>query len=131
MIANHKKSENYIPTTQKRDSVCIKFGKVHYRIQYDQIAYLYKVEGIFFLVDTQKLKLPIFMDKLKDFPLKFQDDLFFKISEDIIVNRTSVRIAEGLDRSIVIASNIIYSNKFKISKQVETAFRFWLLQDTQ
>ena len=131
MIANQKNPNDYLPNIDKRDSVCIKFGRIHYRIQYDQIAYLYKIEGIFFLVDKRKLKLPIFMDQLEDFPLKFQDDLFFKLSENIIVNRTSVRIAEGLDSCIAIASNIMYRNKFKISKQVETAFRFWLLQDKQ
>lgn len=131
MIANQKNSENYIPAIHKRDSVCIKFGKIHYRIQYDQIAYLYKVEGIFFLVDQRKLKLPIFMDKLEDFPLKLRDDLFYKLSDNAIVNRNSVRIAEGLDSCVAIASNIMYQNKFKISRQVETDFRFWLLRDKQ
>lgn len=128
MNSNLLKTNNYVFKNPGWDSICIKFGKIHYRIQYDQIAYLYKAEGIFFLVDKHKLKLPLFMDSLKDFPLDFRRDLFFRLSEHVVVNRASVFIAEGLDESIVIASNTSYENKFKITKHLERAFRFWLLQ---
>jgi len=128
MNANLLKTNNYVFKNPGWDSICIKFGKIHYRIQYDQIAYLYKAEGIFFLVDKHKLKLPLFMDSLDDFPLEFHHDLFFRLSEHVIVNRASVFITEGLDEGIVIASNTCYENKFKITKQLESAFGFWLLQ---
>lgn len=131
MIANQNSSNSYRPDLHKLDSVCIKFGKVFYRIQYDQIAYMYKTEGIFFIIDKRKLKLPLFIDTVDEFPLKLREDIFFRLSDTVIVNRTSVRIAEGLDTCIAIASNAKYSNKFKIPKQLETDFRFWLLQENQ
>jgi DNA-binding LytR/AlgR family response regulator len=131
MITNHQKLNNYVPDPSERDAVYIKFGKVHYRIQYDQIAYLYKIEGIFFLVDKRKLKLPIFMDELEDFPLILREDIFFRLSDKVIVNRTSVRIADGLDSCVAIAFNSLYQNKFKIPQQLETTFRFWLQKDAK
>ncbi len=128
MNANLLKTNNYVFKNPLLDSVCIKFGKVHYRIQYDQIAYLYKAEGIFFLVDKHKLKLPLFMDTVDDFPLHLGSDLFFMLSDDVIVSRGSVRISDGFDENIAVASNTIYMNKFKIPKYMENNFRFWLLQ---
>ncbi len=111
-----------------KDSVCIKYGSVYYRIQVDQIAYLYKTEGIFFLVDKNKLKLPLFMNSISEFPLNLSGNTFFRLSEGIIVANGSVTIASGLDRSIAIASNNLYRNKFAIPKVIENDFRFWLLK---
>jgi hypothetical protein len=128
MNSNLQKTDNYMPENPLLDSVCIKFGKVHYRIQYDQIAYLYKVEGIFFLVDKHKLKLPLFMDTLNDFPMHLGSDLFFMLSDNVIVSRGSVSISDGFDESIAIASNTVYKNKFQIPKHTENNFRFWLFQ---
>lgn len=128
MNSNLLKTNNYVFKNPGWDSICIKFGKVHYRIQYDQIAYLYKVEGIFFLVDKHKLKLPLFMDTVNDFPLQLGSDLFFMLSDDIIVSRGSVSLSDGFGESIAIASNIIYKNKFQIPKHTENNFRSWLLQ---
>ena len=127
MTLNHQKSENYVPGNSRKDSVYIKFGKVHYRIQYDQIAYLYKIEGIFFLVDMHKHKLPLFMDSLDDFPLNLSSKSYFKLSDTVIVNRDAVTIANGMDRNIAIASNSMYKNKFEIPRNLENDFRFWLL----
>lgn len=127
MISNCLKLENYLSTPSEKEAVFIKFGKIHYRIQYNQIAYLYKKEGIFFLVDKLKLKLPLLINKLHEFPLKLSQQMFFKISDTVIVSRGHTHIAEGFDENVAIAWNSSYRDKFRVSKDKEIAFRSWLL----
>ena len=127
MIANYLRIENFLPKPYKEEVVYIKFGKIHYRIQSDQIAYLYKKEGIFFLVDKLKLKLPLSIITLHEFPLKLSQRLFFCISDTVVVNRENVHVAEGLDENVAIAWNSSYRDKFKIPKEREKKLRSWLL----
>lgn len=113
--------------SSRLDSISIKYGSKNYRIPYDEIAFIYKAEGLYFLVDTGNLKLPIAMETLDDFPLPLRDNQFFRLTEDILLGRKNVRIANGLDKNVALASNETYENRFKIPKSMESAFRSWLI----
>lgn len=126
MITHQSTASTYVNPITRRDSVVIKFGKVHYRIQYDQIAYLYKAEGIFFLVDKKQLKLPLFMNSLEDFPLPLGEDQFFHVSDRLVVSRGSVELQPLLDTIYLFAFNARFRNKFILPKFKLTQFQNWL-----
>lgn len=129
MDLNYDQSSEYDSDSLNQQSIAIKFGASRYEVEYTQIAYLFRSEGIFFLVDKGNLKLPVKVASLDDFPLKFDRQNFFQLAEDVMVGRTNVRIVEGLDEDIALAHNTKYSNKFKIPKNRENDFRFWLLEE--
>ena len=126
MISTSQVSKSLNPTINSEDSVFIKFGKVHYQIFRNQIACLYRAEGVFFLIDKKRLKLPLFMNCLEDFPLNLNDNQFFKLTEDVIINRSAVRLSEGLDQDVAVASNLVYTNKFVIPSNTKHVFQLWL-----
>ena len=105
----------------------INVNDIYYQFKESQIAYIYKSKTTFYIVDSNKMKVPISINCISDFPLYLNQKDFFRISKNVIINKNFIKIKEGLKKYKIIASNNTYKNKFKVKKHIAFILKNQLL----
>lgn len=118
-------SDNYYSTQDNVISIDIKFGNKVYHISPFNIAYIYKTEGVFFIVDKTSLKLPLDIKSLSQLPIDLDESLYFQINSDTIFCKEDFTVTEITTESIEIVSKNKYKDTFKIPNELINQFQIW------
>lgn len=126
------KTKNQIETLNssqgdfKEKSFAIKIGNCFYEIPERQIAYVYQNDGMTSVVNKYGIKLTTQLNDLDEIASALNSKIFYKISEEAIINRGSVRLLEHINEYNVVAYNAHSKNIFRVPKYLETDFIDWI-----
>ncbi len=118
-------SDNYFPTKDNIASIDIKFGNKVYSIATTNIAYIYKSEGVFFIVDKTNLKLPIGLQFLSQLPIDLEESLYFQIDDETIFCKENFAIVKPTHNCIEVISKNTFKDKFQIPEHLINQFQTW------
>lgn len=108
------------------NSLHIKYGRNYYEIPIDHIAYIYKKEGVFFIANKNKIKVPIYIENFEDIVKELTSNNFFKLDDFIYLNKGSVRMERRNGHCLAIAYNECYEDVFFIPKEIENKVKKWI-----
>lgn len=109
-----------------KNSLHIKYGRNYYEIPIDHIAYIYKKEGVFFIANKNKVKVPIFIENFDEIVEELTSNNFFKLDDYIYLSKGSVRMEQRKEQCIAIAYNESYEDAFFIPKEIENKVKKWI-----
>jgi hypothetical protein len=116
-----------IPKENKESAIKIKFGCNYYKIFSHNIAYIYKKEGVHFIANKKKFKLPLFINNINEILLDLNSKNFFMLNESTIFSKNFVRLKESENKCYAIAFNSIYEDSFLIPENLQSNFKSWIL----
>ncbi len=118
-------SDNYYSTQDNVISIDIKFGKKVYHVFPINIAYIYKTEGVFFIVDKGGLKLPLDIKSLSQLPIDLDESIYFQVNSESIFCKEDFVIKELTTESLEMVSKNKFKDTFKIPAELINQFQTW------
>lgn len=114
------------PSSKPQNTFFIKFGDQYFEIHEQSIAYAFHSESVLFIVHSDGQKLPISTFTLQNFYLQLDQRQFFKISDDVIVNRNAIFHLEEYENQLLVSLNFKKVVSFKIAAHRIKNFKKWL-----
>ena len=126
MKPNHLKFDSKNSDLNYREKTfSIKFGARYYQIQENQIAYIYKSEGLIFLVNNNDEKFPVSVLGINEIFLDLNPHQFFKISNTVIFNRDAIVCFKVKDEYLHIILISDLNSTLKLSVSLKENFKEW------
>ena len=127
MTTNSSQSEmDKTPSDKLHNVFYIKFGDQYFEIYEQNIAYAYHSESVLFIVHNDGQKFPISIYTLQNFYLQLDQSRFFKISDNVIVNRHAIFHLEEYENQLLVSLNFKKVISFKIANNKIKNFKNWL-----